>query len=227
MRSKWCMIAGIVLLATAGVGVAQVPEGSALINVRVPEFADVWVAGEKTHLQGTSRDFVTPELDANRRHFYDIRARWIDDRGVALDITRRVPVRSGDRIRVDFDAAMARAERAPAVIERAPVRERTAFYLDITEDAKIPQSAALIRVHVPANAEIWLSGEKQHQGGGMRKFMTKPLEEDKNYTAEIRAKWKEDGLEVDQSRKVELHPGDRITVDFTKKSNKRPAEDNP
>lgn len=219
MRSKWCFIAGIALLASAG---ALQAADIAHINVRVPEFADVWVAGEKTHLTGPSRDFVTPELDANRRSIYDIRARWIED-GVVIDVTRKIPVRGGDNLRVDFNSAMARspAEAVPAQ------RPSTSFYIDVKEEGKLPQNAAMINVLVPANAEVWLSGEKQHQGGTTRRFMTKPLDPDKDYTAEVHAKWKEDGLQVDHTRRVTLHPGDRITVDFNKKARKPADADNP
>lgn len=221
MGKCWWFIAGVVLLA--GNGLARADKAS--INVRVPEFADVWVVGEKTHLLGTSRDFETPDLDPGRRYLYEIRARWIEE-GVVIDVTRKIGVRSGDNLRVDFHAGLPRTE-STKVAPRSPARERTPFYVDITEDVKVPPAAAMIKVHVPNNAEVWLSGEKQHQPGTVRKYMTKPLEDDKSYTAEVRAKWKEDGLEVNQTRKVELHPGDRVTVDFMKQSRKPTDDTNP
>lgn len=227
MRSNWCFLTGIALLVSAaGVQAADI----AHINVRVPEFADVWVAGEKTHLTGPSRDFVTPELDGTRRSIYDIRARWIED-GVVIDVTRKIPVRGGDNLRVDFNSSMPRSPAEPVATRRAgevvpAQRPSNSFYIDVTEEGRMPQNAAMINVLVPANAEVWLSGEKQHQGGTTRRFMTKSLDPDKDYTAEVHAKWKEDGLQVDQTRKVNLHPGDRITVDFNKKA-KKPVDDNP
>jgi len=223
MQSKWCFLAGIALWACAGAARA---DDVAHLNVRVPEFADVWVAGERTHLTGTARDFVTPRLEDGRRFMYDIRARWVED-GVVMDVTRRIPVRGGDNLRVDFDSSMPRSPAEP--IQRAgepvPPRRTDSFYSEYKEDSRMSPNSAMINVLVPANAEVWLSGEKQHQGGTQRRFMTRALDPDKDYTAEIHAKWNEDGLQVDQTRKINLHPGDRITVDFNKKARK-PAEDN-
>lgn len=221
MRRHLWFFAAIALFA--GSGALRAAEEVAHLNVRVPEFADVWVAGEKTHLSGASRDFVTPRLETDRRFIYDIRARWVED-GVVMDVTRRIAVRGGDNLRVDFHSGMARSPAEPI-----PARQATSegFYRDVTEEGRMPQNAAMILVLVPANAEVWLSGEKQHQGGTQRRFMTKALDPDKDYSAEIHAKWKEDGLQVDQTRKVNLHPGDRITVDFNKKARKPTEAENP
>jgi uncharacterized protein (TIGR03000 family) len=42
-----------------------------------------------------------------------------------------------------------------------------------------------------------------------------PLLEEGAYTYTFRARWSRDGKTTDETRKVHVHPGDRITVDFS------------
>jgi uncharacterized protein (TIGR03000 family) len=81
-------------------------------------------------------------------------------------------------------------------------------------EAGIPGSAALFRVRVPADAEIWFSGEKTSQRGAYRLFVTPQLQDGRALSYEIRARWKQGGQDVVQSRTVTVHAGDRLTVDF-------------
>jgi uncharacterized protein (TIGR03000 family) len=74
--------------------------------------------------------------------------------------------------------------------------------------------AARIVVRVPADAEVWLEGSKTRQTGAAREFISPPLESGENYVYEVRARWTNDGQSVDQTRKVEVHAGDRVSVNF-------------
>ena len=78
----------------------------------------------------------------------------------------------------------------------------------------VPAATALIRVRVPADAEIWFSGEKTSQRGEWRLFLTPILKEGQSLDYEVRARWKQDGKEVDQTRKITVSSGDRLTIDF-------------
>jgi uncharacterized protein (TIGR03000 family) len=78
----------------------------------------------------------------------------------------------------------------------------------------VPPTAVLVRVLVPADAQVWFSGEPTTQRGSPRLFVTPSLAEGKALTYEVRARWTEDGKAVEQTRQVVVHPGDRITVDF-------------
>jgi uncharacterized protein (TIGR03000 family) len=86
------------------------------------------------------------------------------------------------------------------------------------EDVGVPAATALFRVRVPENAEVWFSGDKTAQRGSERLFVTPPLAE-KSLGYEVRARWRQDGKDVEQTRKVVVHPGDRVTVDFLDGSN--------
>lgn len=79
----------------------DVDPGAAILTVRVPDGADIWISGKKTKQQGELRSFVTPALDRGHIFTYEIHARWKDAAG-DVDRTREVTVRSGDRLTVDF-----------------------------------------------------------------------------------------------------------------------------
>jgi len=79
------------------------------------------------------------------------------------------------------------------------------------EDARVVH----ISVRVSPNAEIWFDGEKTTQSGNRREFVTPAIASDGECNYAIRARWTEDGREVDQTRNVSFHAGDRLTVKFT------------
>ena len=73
----------------------------------------------------------------------------------------------------------------------------------------------MARIVVPApDAQVWVEGQEMSPSGTTRLFYSPPLE-DGSYTYTFRARWSQDGNEVDQTRRVRVHPGDRITVDFS------------
>ena len=74
----------------------------------------------------------------------------------------------------------------------------------------------LIGVRVPAGAEVWFEDQKTSQTGMIRHFVSPPLESDRKLTYHIRARWTEDGRQVDKDRKLEVHPGDQLFVNFMK-----------
>jgi uncharacterized protein (TIGR03000 family) len=78
----------------------------------------------------------------------------------------------------------------------------------------VPSSAALFRVRVPADAEIWFSGEKTAQQGPYRLFVTPQLDAGQTLVYQVQARWRRDGQEVVRNRAVTIHAGDRLTLDF-------------
>ncbi|HVS35606.1 MAG TPA: TIGR03000 domain-containing protein [Gemmataceae bacterium] len=80
--------------------------------------------------------------------------------------------------------------------------------------ADVPATAAVLRVHVPADAEVWVSGDATTQRGEQRRFITPPLEAGRNQGYTLRARWMEGGKPVERTEDVRVHPGDRLTVDF-------------
>jgi uncharacterized protein (TIGR03000 family) len=95
-------------------------------------------------------------------------------------------------------------------------------YTDRGAGAETPmdENAALIAVRVPPEAEIWFDGKKTSQAGPVRRFETPPLEPGNDYSYEVRARWNENGREVDRTRKVMVHAGDRLALNFVHRQNR-------
>jgi uncharacterized protein (TIGR03000 family) len=79
-------------------------------------------------------------------------------------------------------------------------------------------NVAHLRVIVPANAKVWFEDEQTTQAGPARYFTSPQLALDKDYVYVIKAQWQEDGHTITRERRVMLHAGDWITVDFTRTS---------
>jgi uncharacterized protein (TIGR03000 family) len=77
-------------------------------------------------------------------------------------------------------------------------------------------NTAQVDVRVPdPNAEIWIEGSKTQQRGTLRLFESPPLNPDKNYTYDIRARWTENGREVERTKTVPVRANERANVDFS------------
>lgn len=79
-------------------------------------------------------------------------------------------------------------------------------------------NAALIDVKLgTADAQLFFDDAATQQTGAMRQFVTPALEPKKEFSYMVHAKWKEGDRDMDDSRTVKVHAGDRLTVDFTTK----------
>jgi uncharacterized protein (TIGR03000 family) len=78
----------------------------------------------------------------------------------------------------------------------------------------VDENAAMIAVRVPANAELWFNGHKTSQSGQVRQFETPSLDPAQEYTYEVRARWTENGHNVNRARRLSVHAGDRLGVNF-------------
>jgi uncharacterized protein (TIGR03000 family) len=72
----------------------------------------------------------------------------------------------------------------------------------------------LINVRVPPNAEVWFDDQKTSQTGPTRSFITPPLNPDHDFVYHIRARWTENGRQVEKTRRIDVHAGDRLFVNF-------------
>jgi len=73
---------------------------------------------------------------------------------------------------------------------------------------------ATLNVQVPADAQVWFDGESTSQGGMDRTFRSPPLEQGQNYSYEVKARWNENGKDIERTRKVRIHAGERVNVNF-------------
>jgi uncharacterized protein (TIGR03000 family) len=81
--------------------------------------------------------------------------------------------------------------------------------------ASIPDNAVLISVKVPPDAEIWFDNFKTKQTGEERRFVSPSLDTNQNFSYQVRARWMEGDRQVEQTRKITVHAGEPVTVDFT------------
>lgn len=87
-------------------------------------------------------------------------------------------------------------------------------------------NTALVTVRVPdPNAEVWIEGQRTQQRGASREFVSPPLNPDKNYTYEIRARWTENGRDVERTKSVPVRANGTATVDFTASDNRSRTDD--
>jgi uncharacterized protein (TIGR03000 family) len=83
-------------------------------------------------------------------------------------------------------------------------------------------------VKVPSTAELWFNGTKTApQAKAVRHFVTPALEPGHDYSYDIRVRWTEEGRPVEQTRRVLVRAGDRVTLnlmDLPKQSNSAAAK---
>jgi uncharacterized protein (TIGR03000 family) len=92
-----------------------------------------------------------------------------------------------------------------------PVPEAN-YEMPPAEDAT--RVTAVVRVPTP-DAQLLVEGQEMNSGGARRVFVSPPLEEGR-YVYNFEVRWQENGRPRDEKRQVSVHPGDRITVDFTR-----------
>jgi uncharacterized protein (TIGR03000 family) len=74
---------------------------------------------------------------------------------------------------------------------------------------------AMVRIAVPADAEVWVEKEKMDQTGPDRAFQTPPLPAGKMQIYTVRARWTQEGKEVEQFRVVGVKAGETARLKFT------------
>jgi len=83
---------------------------------------------------------------------------------------------------------------------------------------------AHIEVRVPANAEVFFDGHKTNQNGSVRYFESPELDPNQNFTYSVRARWNENGQDVERTKQITVRAGQTEMVDFT--ANNTPTDTN-
>jgi uncharacterized protein (TIGR03000 family) len=68
----------------------------AKVTLQVPQTAEVFVEGQKINQIGSTREFLSPPLEAGHRYHYAVVVRF-SDKGKTVEKKFDVPVRAGDR----------------------------------------------------------------------------------------------------------------------------------
>jgi uncharacterized protein (TIGR03000 family) len=109
----------------------------------------------------------------------------------------------------------------PGYFDRAPGAGETYSYGARAGAGQ--DNSALLNVRLPdANAQVWVEGDLTRQRGTWREYVSPPLDPNKKYTYDVRARWTENGREVERTRTVPVQANGVATVDFTAAGDNRP-----
>lgn len=112
------------------------------------------------------------------------------------------------------DRAISAPAYYPPVYYPPPTQTYESGYYGTRPEFVVPANAALIEMTVPANAEIWFSGEKTKSTGDFRSFVTPALEKDRKFAYEVRVRWMENGKPMEKVQKLPVRAGDRLSLRF-------------
>jgi uncharacterized protein (TIGR03000 family) len=76
--------------------------------------------------------------------------------------------------------------------------------------------AAEIILYVPTGAEIWFNDDKTSQSGPVWVYKTPPLPPGRDFSYQLRVRWKEGESTVERNHPLTFRAGDEITLHFTK-----------
>jgi uncharacterized protein (TIGR03000 family) len=166
-----------------------------------------------TFLPPTSISSITPYSETPPTPIYYGAASFMPSYPYASYPTAGISLAPGVGLRGASDVTSA-AYTSPAYPVQSP--SYTTVYPVSPRIATTADNTARVEVYVPADAELWFEGHKTAQTGTDRFFRSPELQTGQDYVYDVQAHWVADGKAVDQTRKVTVHAGDRVVVDFTK-----------
>jgi uncharacterized protein (TIGR03000 family) len=99
-------------------------------------------------------------------------------------------------------------------------------YADATQSGLTNANDAGFIVRVPdPNAEVFFQDYKTQQRGTIRHFESDSLDPNKTYTFQIRARWMQNGQQMDQTRQVQARAGQNVRVDFANSAIQQPPNE--
>jgi uncharacterized protein (TIGR03000 family) len=92
-----------------------------------------------------------------------------------------------------------------------------------TVPAEPPTGTAHLTVRLPETAELWFNGTEMTGSGAVREFNTPALVPGQTYSYEVRARWRDNGQDIDRTRTVRFTPGDSAEVLFPSGAEEKPS----
>jgi uncharacterized protein (TIGR03000 family) len=167
---------------------------AAILSVRVPAEAKLYVNGMLTRSTGSERRYISNGLRPGFNYTYELRAQT-ERNGQMVEERKVVQLQAGQTAEVDFP--LNGGEQAD---------ERTATR---------PLQTTL-KLRVPADAKVFLSGTESKSVGSTREFVTTKLAPGQswdNYT--VRVEFELNGQMVSKTEKISLSAGEsrELTID--------------
>jgi len=155
--------------------------------VQAPADAKVYIDGQFSEPMAPVRTLVTPQLEIGKDYYYVVKAEAIRN-GRTVSRSREVILRAGQTSRVDLTPDLERAAGQGGV--------------------------AHIKVHLPADARLFVDDVLCPQTSSMREFDTPPLLRGERYTYTLRAEVLRNGRVQADSRDIQFEAGKQVSVDF-------------
>jgi uncharacterized protein (TIGR03000 family) len=192
----------------SGRGTSFAVGGRATVVVRVPADATLFAEGRRLTLAGTERTFTTPPLPAGDWG-YTFRAEYARD-GETVSRTKRVGVRAGDSLLVDFGDGTA-AARSTRLESKPAVSSVGAVPTVVPPPGVGGPEPARLTIKLPPGATLAVDGKTLRQGG---LFRTPPLQPGKQYTYQMAVTTTRDGRPERQTLDVPVKAGELVSLDF-------------
>ena len=161
------------------------------LTVNVPDGASVLVNGRQTTSTGNRRTYVSRGVTAGNRYKYEIQAK-MDQDGTPRIENRVVYARAGEHPEVQFPLVDTENEKTQ-LVDEPPANEA---------------EKTTLRIHVPADAKVFLAGQATKSTGPVRVFQTSRLADGQRWEGyTIRAEVDRDGITVSQERTIKLQSG--------------------
>ena len=206
--------------------------GRAAVIVKLPVDARLSADGRGLNLTGAERKFVSPELPLNQEFVYGFKVEYERD-GETVSVTKRVPVRAGATVTVEFADLTAAKPAAPGtgkttsttptatpattepVKAEPPVREAPATPGVNTPGSPGTTDRATITVKLPPGATLYVDDRKSPSKDAVRQFATPPIPVGREFAYLLKAEIVRDGQPETLTQKVPFRAGEKIVVDFT------------
>jgi uncharacterized protein (TIGR03000 family) len=132
-RTVQALLAGLAVLALVAAADGQPPgaaagQATAEITIVVLPDAEVFFDGKATIQKGSERIFQSPPLEVGKKYYYQVRARWMEA-GKPVELTRKVEITAGAKIRVDFVKAPVPVEKNGSLSEEEAFQLGTEAYI--------------------------------------------------------------------------------------------------
>jgi uncharacterized protein (TIGR03000 family) len=168
---------------------------SALLTVKVPADAKVFVNDRATTSTGSDREFISRDLRPGAGYSYQVRAEFVRD-GKPVTEEQTIRVTAGQTASLSF-------------VDSAPQVQ--------TADSSDPDTRTTLKVRLPADAKLYLADHETKARGEVREFSTTKLPAGSEWaTYDIRAVVNRDGHEEIRTQTVSLRAGQtrEISIDF-------------
>jgi uncharacterized protein (TIGR03000 family) len=211
--------------------------------IKLPADARLFADNKALSLTGPERTFVSPALPQGQEFAYHFRVEY-ERNGESLSVTRKVAVRAGGMVTVEFTdmtakttpekntggggnsvAATPTSNAAPIVV---PTYTQTTTSATGTTTSSVPSmplvpappapaemGRATIRVKLPPGATLYVDDQRSPSLELVRQFSTPPLPVGKDFAYLMKTEVFRNGQIETFTQRVPFRAGERVDVDFT------------